>query len=89
MPIPHVVQIGRELLYTAVLLSLPTILASLVVGLVVSILQAITSIQEQTLSYAPRILAVGVVLAITLPWSLRLILQFTFRMLWRVGDIGH
>ena len=55
-----VVQLGRELLLTAMLLALPTVLVSLVVGLLISIFQTITSIQEQTLSFAPRILAVGV-----------------------------
>lgn len=89
MSIPLVVQIGREVLYTALLLALPTLVASLVVGLVVSILQAVTSIQEHTLSYAPRIVAVFVVMALSLPWSLQVITRFTFRMLWHAAEVGH
>ena len=62
MEIAQVLEIGRDLLTTALLITLPALLASLVVGLVVSILQAVTSIQEQTLSFAPRLIAVGLVL---------------------------
>ena len=69
MNLEFAVQIGREMLFVALLLSLPTVVASLAVGLLVSVFQTVTSIQEQTLSFAPRIVAVGVVIAVTLPWS--------------------
>jgi flagellar biosynthetic protein FliQ len=75
-----VVQIGRDLLLTSLVLSLPAIAASLIVGLCISILQTITSVQEQTLSFAPRIIAVGAVLILTLPWSIRVMSSFTLRM---------
>lgn len=81
-----VIQIGRELLYTALLLSLPTVAASLLVGLVISVLQTITSIQEQTLSFAPRIIAVGLVLVFTMPWTLQVLTQFTERMFWLIEE---
>lgn len=81
MDASQVVQIGRDMLLTALVLSLPTIAASLLVGLCVSILQTITSVQEQTLSFAPRIIAVGAVLIVTLPWSIRVVCSFTMRML--------
>jgi len=77
----QVVQIGRDLLLTALVLSLPTVAASLIVGLCISILQTITSVQEQTLSFAPRIIAVGAVLILTLPWTIRVASSFTLRML--------
>ena len=72
-----VVQMGRELLVTAMLLAMPTVLVSLAVGLIVSILQTITSVQEQTLNFAPRIIAVGVVMIVTLPWTVRTLIHFT------------
>ena len=53
MDAPQVLEIGQDLLYTALLVALPTLLASLIVGLVFSILQTITSIQEQTLTFIP------------------------------------
>jgi flagellar biosynthesis protein FliQ len=88
MDTTQVTQIGRDLLLTALLLSLPTVAISLIVGLVISILQTITSVQEQTLSFAPRILAVGVVLVISLPWTLRVATGFTIRMVQMLVEAG-
>ena len=75
-----VIQIGRELLYTALLLSLPTVATSLIVGLLISVLQTITSVQEQTLTFAPRIVVVGLVLAVSLPWILNVLISFSEKM---------
>ena len=85
----QVVQIGREVLMTAMLLALPTVLISLVVGLTVSIFQTITSIQEQTLSFVPRIIAVGLVLVFTLPWTLKVLTNFTYRVLMQLAEAGR
>ena len=89
MSTPEVIEIGRDLLYTALLLALPTLVVSLVVGLVISVLQAATSIQEQTLNFVPRILALGVVVLLTMPWTLQLATHFTVRMLWQAAEAGH
>lgn len=83
-----VVQIGRELLFTALLLSLPTVVISLIVGLFISILQTITSIQEQTLSFAPRIIAVGLALVFTMPWTLQVLVSFTKRMFLLILEVS-
>lgn len=84
----EVIQIGRDLMFTTILLALPTIVASLVVGIAISVFQTITSIQEQTLSFAPRIIAVAIVIVFTLPWTLRVLVNFTLRMFYLVGEIG-
>jgi flagellar biosynthetic protein FliQ len=84
----QVTQIGRDLLLTALLLSLPAVAISLVVGLAISILQTITSVQEQTLSFAPRIMAVGAVLVLSLPWTLRVATGFTLRMVQMIVEAG-
>jgi flagellar biosynthetic protein FliQ len=89
MSIAQVIEIGRDMLYTALLLALPTLAASLIVGLVVSILQAVTSIQEQTLAFVPRLLAVGLVLVVAMPWTMQLAVHFTMRMLERAAGVGH
>jgi len=89
MSIAQVMEIGRDLLYTALLLALPTLAASLIVGLLVSVLQAITSIQEQTLAFVPRLLAVGVVLVVAMPWTMQLAIHFTMRMLEHAGGVGR
>jgi flagellar biosynthetic protein FliQ len=86
MDLPNVIQIGRELLYTAMLLAAPTVVVSLLVGILISVFQTVTSIQEQTLSFAPRIVAVGAVIAFSLPWTLRILMEFTHRMFWLITD---
>jgi flagellar biosynthesis protein FliQ len=89
MDTPEILEIGQDLIYTALLLALPTLLASLVVGLVFSILQTITSIQEQTLTFVPRIIAAGLVFVLTMSWSLKLAVYFTVRMLGHIAEVVH
>ena len=88
MPFEDVVAIGRELLITAIVLSLPTVLISLAIGIVISIFQTVTSIQEQTLTFAPRIVAVALVLIVTLPWTINVMIAFTQRMFMRIAEVG-
>jgi flagellar biosynthetic protein FliQ len=83
----QVLELGRDLLSTALLLALPTLAASLVVGLLISIFQAVTSIQEQTLSYVPRIIAVGVVILLTMAWGLQMAVAFTARFFWHAAEV--
>ncbi len=84
-----VMAIARDLLTTAALLSLPAVGASLLVGLAVSILQTVTSIQEQTLSFAPRLIAVGAIMLVTLPWSETVITGFVQRMVFRLAEAAR
>jgi flagellar biosynthetic protein FliQ len=83
---PQILEIGRDLLFTALLIALPTLAVSLLVGLVVSVLQTITSIQEQTLTFVPRLIAVGLVLVFTMAWALQMASHFTLRMLWHATE---
>jgi flagellar biosynthetic protein FliQ len=84
MEVLNVVEIGQDLLVTTLWLSGPAILVSLIVGLAISLMQTVTSIQEQTLSFAPRIIAVGVVMVLTMPWMLEESSAFTIRMMERM-----
>ena len=84
----EVVLIGRELLTTAILLVAPTVIISLVVGLCISIFQTVTSIQEQTLTFAPRIMAVAITLAVMMPWSLKILVSFTERVFWYLAKVN-
>ena len=85
----QIIEIGCDLLYTAMLLALPTLAASLLVGLIISVLQAITSIQEQTLTFVPRLIAAGLVLVLALPWTIQLAVHFTMRMFERAAGVGR
>ena len=83
------VTLGREFYYHAVMLTLPALVVSLVVGLAVSIFQAVTIIQEQTLSFAPRMIALAGLLVLTMPWLLQMSIYFTVQMFARAAQIGH
>jgi flagellar biosynthetic protein FliQ len=83
------VTIGREFLYNAIMLTVPALAVSLVVGLAVSIFQAVTNIQEQTLSFAPRILALVMLFVVSMPWLLQTSIYFMVQMLSRAAQIGH
>ncbi|MGB9803813.1 flagellar biosynthesis protein FliQ [Desulfofundulus sp.] len=82
-----VTQIAREALMTTLILSLPTLAVSLLVGLVISILQATTQVQEQSLTFVPKIIAVFLTLAITAPWMIRLMTTFTMQLFNRLPTL--
>jgi flagellar biosynthetic protein FliQ len=67
----------RKMLYLSTVLSLPVLGTALVVGLVIGLLQAITSIQEQTLSFVPKLIAIVVTFVVVGPWMMRLLVQYT------------
>lgn len=71
------VQIGRDALMMVMLISAPMLGLGLLVGVLVSIFQAITQIQEQTLSFIPKIVAVFVAVLVFGPWMLSLMVDYT------------
>ncbi|HWQ75918.1 MAG TPA: flagellar biosynthesis protein FliQ, partial [Syntrophomonas sp.] len=72
-----IMTIVRETVMTAILLAAPLLLTGLLVGLVISIFQAVTQIQEQTLTFVPKILAILLSLLVFGPWMLKIINDFT------------
>ncbi len=80
MEIQFVMQLCREALLLILILSGPPILTSLVVGLIISIFQATTQIQEQTLTFVPKILFVFGILGLLGPWLISQIVIFTSRV---------
>ena len=72
----QVLDIARQALYTIILCSAPLLIISLVVGLVVSIFQTVTSIQEQTLTFVPKIICVFLVMMIFGSWILTNLTEF-------------
>ena len=65
---PEVLDVAREAIYTLVIVSAPVMLVGLVVGVAISLLQALTQIQEMTLTFVPKIIAIFVSLLIALPF---------------------
>lgn len=76
MTIDAVVDIAREALYLIIKTSLPMLLVSLIIGLVVSIFQTVTSIQEQTLTFVPKIICVFLSIIIFGNWIMTAIVEF-------------
>lgn len=72
--------IGREALEVTIMLSAPLLLAALITGLLVSVFQAATQINEMTLSFIPKLLTMFVVMVIAGPWMLNLMLDYMHRM---------
>ncbi len=72
-----VVQLARRSFEATLLLSAPLLIFSLVVGLVISVFQAVTSINEATLAFAPKIIAVMVAMVIFFPWMMSYMSDFT------------
>jgi flagellar biosynthetic protein FliQ len=83
----HVITIGQQALYITVLLSAPLLITALAVGLVISVLQAATQINEMTLSFLPKLLAMFLVLVAAGPWMLALIVDYLQRVLTSIGTV--
>lgn len=82
-----VLEIGRETLELIVYLSAPLLVSALLVGLLVSVLQAATQIQEQTLSFIPKLMALVVALVVMGPWMLQMWVVFTQELFFRIPDL--
>jgi flagellar biosynthetic protein FliQ len=82
-----VVSLSTEALKVALELALPLLLVGLVVGLLVSVFQAVTQIQEQTLSFIPKVLAVAAVLVVGGPWMLGTLLAYTAELWASIPDL--
>ena len=84
-----VVYIFREAFYTTLLVSAPVLVLSLVVGLLISVFQAATSIQEFTLTFVPKLVVVAIVTVMTLPWTIDVMVTFTVNIFHQIPMLGH
>jgi flagellar biosynthetic protein FliQ len=83
----EIVSMVATALITAIKVAGPILVATLVVGLVVSIVQSATQIQEQTLSFVPKLIVAAVVLVVTGAWTLRVLTGFTKEMFTRIPQL--
>jgi flagellar biosynthetic protein FliQ len=88
MSIGMAVQLLRSGVLETLLISAPLLLVGMVVGLIISIFQATTAIQEQTLSFVPKIAAILGALILLGPWIMSSMTQFTLRLLARIPELG-
>ena len=84
-----ILYLGRYTLETALLLSAPILITCLVVGVTVTLFQAVTSIRDMTLTIVPKLLAVGVVILLFGGWTLQVMLRFATDIFAHIQNIGH
>ena len=87
MDAAQVFSFGQQGLYTLLTVSAPVLLAVLVVGLLVSIFQAATQINESTLSFVPKVLAAFAMLAFAGPWMITTLVEYLQRMLQSIPSV--
>ncbi len=86
MNIEQSVDILRDLVTVALTVSAPILLVAVSVGVAVSLLQAVTSIQEASLSFIPKVTALGITMVVVAPWILKTLMDFTIVFLSRLPE---
>lgn len=81
------VDVLRQLVTTCIIIIAPILVVAMSAGLMVSLVQTVTSIQEQTLTFVPKLLAVAGVIVFAAPWMLRQLMQFTISFLERLPEM--
>ena len=88
MSLEQVAAMIQDMMLTTLLVSAPSLLVSLVVGLVIAVFQAATQINEQTLTFVPKIVAVFGIFAALFPWMMQLMMEFSTRVMDVVVQAG-
>jgi flagellar biosynthetic protein FliQ len=81
------IELLKSMMFQAVAMAAPILLTAMVVGLLISLFQAVTSIHEHTLTFVPKALSIIVVLVIALPWILRTMIEFTTTMVEKMPEM--
>ena len=84
-----VVNIGRQAIETVLMVAAPMLIAALVIGLIISIFQAATQINEQTMTFIPKIVGVFVTLLIFAPWIMQKLTAFLIMIFAHLPNIGN
>jgi flagellar biosynthesis protein FliQ len=71
------IDLGREALVIATLIAAPVLVAGMLVGLIIGLIQALTQIQEQTVAFVPKLIAMVLALGISLPWVITRLLEYS------------
>jgi flagellar biosynthesis protein FliQ len=87
MEAPEVIDIVREAIWVLVITGAPVMLTALIVGLIVSLFQALTQIQEQTLTFVPKLLAMLFVLTLAFPYMIQSLVDFSDNLFAKIADM--
>lgn len=82
----EVMDIFRDALFTAFKLASPVLIISVIVGLIISIIQAATQVHEQTLTFVPKLFAIGIILLVLGPWMITQMNEFTLRLFTAINE---
>jgi flagellar biosynthetic protein FliQ len=83
------IDIFKSTVMFALYLVAPFLIVTLVVGLIASLIQSVTSMQEQTLTFVPKLVALAGLLLVLTPWLLRSLSEFTISTLSKMSGLGH
>ena len=84
-----VIGVIKDAIYTGLLISAPILISAIVIGLLISIIQATTQIQEQTLTFVPKLIAIALIGVISGSWMLRNLVAFTERIFTLISNIAN
>jgi len=84
----YAIDILKQLMTTSLMIAMPILLTALTIGMLVSLFQAVTSIQEQTLTFVPKTLGVVGLLVILLPWMTRTMIEFTTLIIQKLPEMA-
>jgi flagellar biosynthetic protein FliQ len=87
MNVEMAIDLLRQLITICLVLIGPIVLVAVGVGVAVSLFQAVTSIQEQTLTFVPKLVGVALLLVVSAPWMIRQLMQFTIACFARIPDM--
>jgi flagellar biosynthetic protein FliQ len=83
-----VIEIGTEALWVILKMSVPVMMAGLGIGLVIALFQALTTIQEMTLTFVPKIIVIFITIILTLPFMISTLIDFTNTLFERMASLG-
>ncbi len=84
-----IIHLARETFFTALLISAPILLASAIVGLIISIFQSATSINEMTLTFVPKLIVIAIITVIALPWIIDVLVSFAKGLFMQIPNIAR
>lgn len=76
----YILALGKEAIWLTLLISAPMLMVGLLVGVIISILQAVTQIHEMTLTFVPKLFVVAIAMVVFLPWIINKLVDFTVRL---------
>lgn len=83
----YAVALLKSMMFQAITLATPCLVTAMIIGIGISMFQAVTTIHEQTLTFVPKALGVLAVLIVILPWMLRTLIEFTIAMIQKMPDM--